>query len=41
MAEAVVTMLDGTPEERRNILRNFLGLKEGQTFQEIEVEDDE
>lgn len=35
MGEVEYTMLDGPKEERMRILRDFFGLKEGQTFQDI------
>ena len=39
--DLVYTMLDGSKEERMKMLRQFLGLKEGQTFQDIKVNDDD
>lgn len=41
MGDLVFNQLDGSPEERMKILREFLGLKDGQTFQDIKVDDED
>ena len=41
MAQKQVTLLDGTKEQREKIMREFFGLKPGQTFQDIDVGIDE
>lgn len=39
--EMAVTYLDGTKEKREEIMREFFGLKPGQTYQDLDVENDE
>lgn len=41
MGDLVCNILDGSKEERMKAMREFFGLKEGQTFQDIEVDDDD
>ena len=36
-----VTLIDGTKEQREEIMREFFGLKSGQTYQDLDVEIDE
>lgn len=41
MGQKQVTFLDGTKEQREKIMREFFGLKPGQTYQDLDVEVDE
>ena len=41
MAQKQVVILDGTKEQREKIVREFFGLKPGQTYQDMDVEIDE
>ena len=38
--EKSVNFLDGTKEEREKAMKEFFGLSEDQSFQDIEVDDD-
>ena len=41
MVQKQVTILDGTKEEREKVMREFFGLKPGQTYQDLDVEVDD
>lgn len=41
MGDLVCTMLDGSKEERMKAMKEFFGLREDQTFQDIEIDDDD
>lgn len=41
MDKNVITVLDGSKEEREKIMKEFFGLSPEQNFQDIQIEDDE
>lgn len=41
MEKNPITMLDGTKEQREKIMKDFFGLKPEQSFQDIEVDEDD
>lgn len=41
MGDLVCNLLDGSKEERTKAMREFFGLEEGQSFQDIKIEDED
>lgn len=41
MGDLVCNMLDGSKEERMKAMKEFFGLREDQTFQDIKFDDDD
>jgi hypothetical protein len=41
MDKKMITKIDGSIEEREQIMKDFFGLRPDQTFQDLEVEDNE
>ena len=41
MEKKPITMLDGTKEQREKIMKEFFGLNSEQSFQDIEVDEED